>query len=315
MRYFNNKNIAVLLFSVFAIFTSCTDSSLESKIQDYTKGIKAEIGVAVIIDGKDTLTVNNDNRYPLMSVFKLHQALSVGNRLNAQSITPEKNIFVTKDDLKENTYSPLRDKYPDGEINISIDKLLDYTLKLSDNNACDILFRLTGGPEATDAYLRQLGIKDFAIAVTEDAMHRHPERCYQTWSTPLATACVLEKLLTQELFNPDFQHYIQQALIACQTGKERLPHPLIGTQAVIGHKTGTGDRNADGQIIGINDAGFVFLPDGQRYTIVVFVKDSEESASDTAAIIADVSRTVYRFMASLAEGNPTDSLQIGDSTK
>lgn len=125
MRYFNHKNIAVLLFSVFAIFTSCTDSSLESKIQDYTKGIKAEIGVAVILDGKDTLTVNNDNRYPLMSVFKLHQALSVGNKLNAQSITPEKNIFVTKDDLKENTYSPLRDKYPDGEINISIDKLLD----------------------------------------------------------------------------------------------------------------------------------------------------------------------------------------------
>ena len=96
MRYFNHKNIAVLLFSVFAIFISCTDSSLESKIQDYTKGIKAEIGVAVIIDGKDTLTVNNDNRYPLMSVFKLHQALSVGNRLNAQSITHRRRIFLSQ---------------------------------------------------------------------------------------------------------------------------------------------------------------------------------------------------------------------------
>lgn len=107
-----------------------------------------------------------------MSVFKLHQALSVGNRLNAQSITPEKNIFVTKDDLKENTYSPLRDKYPDGEINISIDKLLDYTLKLSDNNACDILFKYISDTKETDNYIRGLGIEDFSISQTEDDMHK-----------------------------------------------------------------------------------------------------------------------------------------------
>lgn len=294
---------------------SVAEDGLYKRISDMLQDKKAEVGVAVILNGKDTVTVGDGQRYPLMSVIKLHQALAVADYCGRNGLGLDTRIEVKPSDLKPDTYSPLRDKYPSGEVTLTVKELLDYTLLWSDNNACDILFRLTGGPEATDAYIRQLGIKDFAIAVTEDAMHRHPERCYQNWSTPLATACVLEKLLTKELFNPDFQHYIQQALIACQTGKERLPHPLIGTQAVIGHKTGTGDRNADGQIIGINDAGFVFLPDGQRYTIVVFVKDSEESASDTAAIIADVSRTVYRFMASLAEGNPTDSLQIGDSTK
>ena len=83
-------------------------------------------------------------------------------------------------------------------------------------------------------------------------------------------------------------------MISCQTGKDRLPLPLKGTKAIIGHKTGTGDRNNKGQIIGMNDVGFVYLPDGQRYTIAVFIKDSEESDVETARIIADISEKVYQ---------------------
>lgn len=298
MRYFNHKNIAVLLFSVFAIFTSCTDSSLESKIQDYTKGIKAEIGVAVILDGKDTLTVNNDNRYPLMSVFKLHQALSVGNKLNAQSITPEKNIFVTKDDLKENTYSPLRDKYPDGEINISIDKLLDYTLKLSDNNACDILFKYISDTKETDNYIRGLGIEDFSISQTEDDMHKDLRNSYKNWSTPLEMSRLMEILFTKDMNIGNYQDIIKEKLLSCRTGENRLPYPLKGTRSQIAHKTGTGDTNENGAIIGINDAGYVLLPDGRRYAITVFVKDSYETFERTEQIIADISQMVYDYMIS-----------------
>ena len=298
MRYFNHKNIAVLLFSVFAIFTSCTDSSLESKIQDYTKGIKAEIGVAVIIDGKDTLTVNNDNRYPLMSVFKLHQALSVGNRLNAQSITPEKNIFVTKDDLKENTYSPLRDKYLDGEINISIDKLLDYTLKLSDNNACDILFKYISDTKETDNYIRGLGIEEFSISQTEDDMHKDLKNSYKNWSTPLEMSRLMEILFTKDMNIGNYQNIIKEKLLSCRTGENRLPYPLKGTKAQIAHKTGTVDTNEDVAIIGINDAGYVLLPDGRRYVITVFVKDSYETFERTEQVIADISQMVYDYMIS-----------------
>ena len=267
MRYFNHKNIAVLLFSVFAIFTSCTDSSLESKIQDYTKGIKAEIGVAV-------------------------------NRLNAQSITPEKNIFVTKDDLKENTYSPLRDKYLDGEINISIDKLLDYTLKLSDNNACDILFKYISDTKETDNYIRGLGIEEFSISQTEDDMHKDLKNSYKNWSTPLEMSRLMEILFTKDMNIGNYQNIIKEKLLSCRTGENRLPYPLKETKAQIAHKTGTGDTNEDGAIIGINDAGYVLLPDGRRYAITVFVKDSYETFERTEQVIADISQMVYDYMIS-----------------
>ena len=52
-------------------------------------------------------------------------------------------------------------------------------------------------------------------------------------------------------------------------------------------------RNEQGELIGINDVGFVRLPDGTEYTIAVFVKDSAESAEDTAGIIARISEIVY----------------------
>ena len=51
--------------------------TLHQDIARIIEGKRARVGVAVIIDGKDTVTVNNEERYPMMSVFKFHQALAV----------------------------------------------------------------------------------------------------------------------------------------------------------------------------------------------------------------------------------------------
>lgn len=93
----------------------------------------------------------------------------------------------------------------------------------------------------------------------------------------------------------EFQPLIRQILMTCRTGLNRLPKPLESNGAQIAHKTGTGDKNAAGALIGINDAGMVFLPDGRRYTLVVFVKDSWK-VWKTEQLIADVSEIVYRYV-------------------
>lgn len=53
-----------------------SSSSLSEQLQKAIRGKKAEVGIAVIIDQKDTITVNNHAHYPLMSVFKFHQAIT-----------------------------------------------------------------------------------------------------------------------------------------------------------------------------------------------------------------------------------------------
>lgn len=251
------------------------------------------MGVAIIADGKDTVTIENNRRYPLMSVFKLHQALAVGDYCKKHQISFDTLLTVDSTDLQPNTYSPLRDRYPHGG-RFSLKQLMEYTLHLSDNNACDILFKFTGGPAVTDRYIRSLGINDFSIQYTEDDMHRDLNLGYENWSTPLATAEIIEALLTRNLFDKPHQEFIKEALITCQTGTSRIVHPLQDKQVTVGHKTGTGDRNTSGQLIAINDAGFVQFPNGHRYTLVVFVKDSQESMEDTEAIIAQMSEMVYQ---------------------
>lgn len=266
---------------------------LKQSILHYLTDKQAEVGVAVIFNGTDTLTVNNDNRYPLMSVVKFHQALAVADTLTALSETVDHKVLVTPEDLKPNTYSPMRDRYPQGNVTLPLRTLLEYTLQQSDNNACDLLFRLYGGPQATDRYIRSLGLTDFAVQVTEDDMHRDTQTCYDNWSTPFEAVRLLEIFLKKPLFTQPIQEFLKTTLMECKTGTDRLPAPLAGTGARIGHKTGTSDQDASGRWTAINDMGFVLLPDGRYYTIAVFVKHSRESAENTARIIADISRLVY----------------------
>ena len=293
----SRKLFLILFLLVLPIVIKAEQKGLEEQLRKVIANKKAQIGIAVIINSKDTITINNDARYPMMSVFKLHQALAVADYCEKKGLSFDTPIYIRKADLKTDTYSPLRDLYPDGEISLPIKELLEYTLHLSDNNACDILFLQTGGTEATDHYIRtNLGMRHFAIKATEDEMHQDKNKCYQNWSTPLETARIIELLLNVPLFDDEYQKFIKTTMMSCETGKDRLARPLQGNKAILGHKTGTGDRNDKGQIIGMNDVGFVYLPDGQSYTIAVFIKDSEESEAATARIIADISKTVYRHV-------------------
>ena len=271
-------------------------TQLETQLKEAIKGKKAEIGIAVIIDGKDTITVNNDIHYPLMSVFKFHQALALADYMGKQKQSLETRLPIKKSDLKPDTYSPLRDKYPQGGIEMSIADLLKYTLQQSDNNACDILFDYQGGPDAVNKYIHSQGIRECAIAGTETAMHEDLDLCYQNWSTPLAAAELMEIFRQKPLFPNVYKDFIFQTMVECQTGQDRLVAPLLDKKVTVGHKTGTGDLNAKGQQIGCNDIGFVLLPGGRTYSIAVFVKDSEENNQANSKIIADISRIVYEYV-------------------
>lgn len=295
------RSFIVFLCLIPILLFSCQSVPLETQLKEAIKDKKAEIGIAVIIDGKDTITVNNDIHYPLMSVFKFHQALAVADYITKQNQSLDTLLKIEKSDLQPDTYSPLRDKYPQGEIEMSIADLLRYTLQQSDNNACDILFNYQGGTDAVDKYIHSLSIQDCAIVGTESAMHEDLDLCYQNWSTPLAAAELLEIFRREPLFAKEYKDFIWQTMVECQTGQDRLVAPLLDKGVIVGHKTGTGDLNAKGQQIGCNDIGFVLLPDGRTYSIAVFVKDSEESFAENSKIIADISRIIYEYVTQSAK--------------
>lgn len=293
------KIFFLLLTTLCSFLTVCGQSPkerLKASLEELLKTQKVQAGIALIIDGEDTLVLHNEVHYPMMSVFKFHQALAVADCLQRQGISLDTTLCIRKEELKENTYSPLRDRYPEGNVVLSVADLLTYTLQWSDNNACDILFDRIIGTKETEAYIRSLGIEDFRITANEDDMHREWKLCYENWSTPLAAARLLELFITEKTVTGPYYTFIRRTMTGCTTGKDRLPAAITDSRTIIGHKTGTGDRNPQGELIGINDIGFIFPAEGPRYTLAVFLKDSKESDTDTAALIGKISKVVLEYV-------------------
>ncbi|WP_455586404.1 class A beta-lactamase, subclass A2 [Bacteroides sp.] len=274
--------------------------SLKMALDSLLQGKQARVGVAVVFDEGEAFSYNALYHFPLMSVFKFHQALAVLNYLDVHRLPLDTGIFVRKADLLPDTYSPLRDARPEGNFQISVGELLKYSVSQSDNNVCDILFRYLGGTGVVDRYIRELGETDFKIEATEEEMHKAFEYAYLNWSTPLSAARLMEKFRREPLFkNPVYKEFLEQIMIETVTGRDKLKAGLP-QEAVLGHKTGSSDRNGSGLKAGDNDLGFVRLPDGREYVIAVFVMDSKEDDKTNAAMISAISQKVYEYYLSIS---------------
>lgn len=267
---------------------------METELKTYIHDKYARIGVAVIINGADTVSVNGRHLFPMLSVYKFPQALAVADYCSRNNISLDDNIRITADELRPDTWSPMRDTHGKREISLPLSDILAYTVKQSDNNACDVLFRLIGGPQLADSLMRNLGYDEIRVLNTEAEMHADPHLCYANQSTPLQMAALFDRFYRQGMYHESpILEAVGKMMIQCNTGENRLPFPLSSTYAIIGHKTGTGDCNSQGRIIGVNDAGYVFLPDGQGYSIAVFIADSGYGMAETEKIIADISGIVF----------------------
>lgn len=283
----------LLALVLTAAAPASAEGNLKTQLREIIAGADARVGVAVIADG-DTLTVNGSPDYPLMSVMKLHQAVAVARILEERGLPLTTTVHIYVQDLKAGTWSPLRDARPGGGFDMSVAELLRYTLQQSDNNACDILFDRFAAPEHVDSIIRSMGFRDFRIAATEDEMHRDLKKCRENVSSPQSAADLMDRLASGTLpLGKEYADFIRSTLLECRTGLNRLPLPLEGSGALIGHKTGTSDREADGRWTGINDVGFVLLPDGRSYTLAVFISDSALGMEENEKLIADISGAVY----------------------
>lgn len=288
--------ICTLLFSNLAF---SNNAQLEESIKNIIKGKKAIIGAAIIYDGIESTTINNQYRFPTMSVYKFHQALAVLDHLSKNKLPLDTKIHVSKADLSPNTYSPLRDKNPNGNFDISIGELLKYSVSESDNNACDILFTYLGGPQVVHDYIKNLGIRETFISASEAKMGEEIENMFLNWTSVRSSVELLDMFLKKDLFATPYKKFLEKALVETTTGPNKIKG-LLPADVLVGHKTGRSDRTEFGIQIAENDLAFVRLPNGKQYTIGVFVMNSIEDDETNSAIIAEISKAVYDYYSSKA---------------
>ncbi|MEO7049763.1 MAG: class A beta-lactamase, subclass A2, partial [Ferruginibacter sp.] len=252
------------------------------------------VGIAIKnIEDKDTLSINGNLNAPMMSVFKFHIALTVLNKVDEGKLSLTQKIFVKKKDLLPDTWSPIREEYPNGNMYLTLDQLLRYTVSHSDNNGCDILLNLIGGTKTVQKFINKQGIKDFLIKVNEEQMMIW-ENLYVNTTTPLATVELLEKFYKREILKEATTKYLYQIMIETSRGltwmKAGLPE-----NTELAHRTGMSGTSDANLRVAMNDIGIVKLPNGKHLIIAVFMKNITEEKEVTEKIIADITRATWNY--------------------
>ena len=291
----------LFLFISCQLFAQTTDV-LRQKIKHIASEKNATVGVAIIgNNGKDTLSINGDSRFPLQSVYKLHIALAVLSQIDQGKFSLNQKIKIEKKDLIPNLYSPIRDKYPNGTT-LTISKILDYTVSQSDNIGCDLLLKLIGGPYVVEDYFLKNNFKNVSIKINEEVQQANWDLQFENWTTPKAANEVLSKFYYNKtkLLSKKSYDFFWKTMKGTETGKARLKGQLP-KNTVVAHKTGTSGANKEGLTEAVNDIGIIFLPNGQPYFISVFVTKSTENNETNEKIISDISKVTWDYFIEQAQ--------------
>lgn len=294
--------IKTILFTGFLLFL-CNSSVMAQK-EDLRKEIlkianskRADLGIYISgIEDQDTISFNGEKHYPMQSVFKFHIAIVVLNEVDQGRLFLDQKIHVGKEDLIQNTWSPIREEYPHGTT-LTLAEMLKYTVSKSDNIGCDLLLDLLGGTKTVNDYFHEKGYKDISILATEAEMHKDWPTQFLNWITPHESNKILNAFYGEELLSKQSTGFLWKIMTETATGKKRIKGQLPeGT--VVGHKTGSSGTNEKGITAAVNNIGIVSLPNGKHFSISVFVSNSTEKLETNEKIIADISKLAWDYFLS-----------------
>lgn len=293
----NKFFVAILSLSMFYGASSVANASnkeqLRNKISTLAKESGGKLGVAVInLDTGDTLTYNGSDLFPMAQLGNLPIALLTLNIVDRQGGTLAYKVPVKAGELKENSFCPLLNKYPDQDTEISLNDLIAYMIGFDDENAADILTRQIGGVHNINQFLAEQNIKGMKMSATQKEQNLNYQRYYDNYTTPYAMVQLLRAYNSGKIINGNVKGYMNKLLQQVPAGSERIRAGLPET-TVLSHKTGSSSANDKGLTAATNDVGIFTLPDGERIGLVVLLKDSKRKEAERDKIIADVTKAVY----------------------
>lgn len=273
------------------------EPSLEENLLEVVNHAPGTVGIAFVSDN-DTVLVNNGVRFPMMSVFKMHESLAVAHTIEQKGTSLDSIISIRSTELDPTTWSPMLKTYGENDFEISIGELVNYALVSSDNNASNILFDRIVSPAETDAFIRSVAADTtFAIRYSEGEMKKQHDLSYLNYSSPLSAALLIGQIFTTDIVNPTSQKAIRDALTTVTTGQDRVGSAVADIEGVLfAHKTGSGYRNENDELVAFNDVAYIRLPDGRDYRLAVMIRDFSGSEAEAAKIMAEISGIVYRHM-------------------
>lgn len=271
--------------------------ALKAKVEQKVLPLKAKVGVACMhLETGDTFTFNNEYSFAMQSVYKFPQAIAILSEVDKGNLSLNQGVFVSKEEMHD-TWSPLRTEYPEGNMEFSLADLLRYTVSKSDNNTCDVLFRLVGGPQFVNQYFMERNITGMQIQNTEDEMHQDWNLQYTNYCYPYTQIELLKGLLQAKFISDSSSKYLLNLMTNSDNSANRIKKNLPkGTP--FAHKTGTavsGNKELKGTV---NDIGIITLPDGSHLLIAILINQLEDSMEKAEALEAQLGKMIYDYYCS-----------------
>ena len=268
---------------------------LRSKIAAYISAKHINAGVAIMhLEKGDTLSVNGHEHYPMMSVCKFPQAITLLHLIDSGKLSRDGKVHITPYDLTQPTHSTLQKDHPKAPFDLSIAEALAYSIGQSDNITSNVIFAMDGGPAAVEAYIHSLGVAEIGVGV--DYRHMRNDSLYRNWITPVAATMLLNKFFTGKILTDTSRATIWKAMVEAPNGKDRLP-ALLPAGTVIGHKTGTAGRDSANITAAFNDIGIMQLPGGGHIAVAVFIAKTSLADEENAKTIAEIGKMVWDYYA------------------
>lgn len=245
-----------------------------------------------LLETEDTLSYHNSEHYVMQSMFKFPIAIMVLNQVDASKLRLNQQVYLTKEDLKKNTVSALFDKYPNANVSVSIAEILTDMVTLSDNNACDVLLKLLGGPISVEKYIKGLGVENIQIRFNEQEMHANWNDQYLNWCTPSAQVELLQMIFEQKILSVASNDLLRKLMRETYVTPKRIRY-LLPKGTVVEHRSGSSGTNDQGLSPATNDIATITLPNGKHLAIAILLTDSHDDDIKRDLIIAQIANAAY----------------------
>lgn len=284
------KNIFITLSLLITLLSCNNHKCLTTEINDIILDKELVLGLSIYdIDNNKTISINGDRHFPMQSVYKFHIALTMLDLVDKGLFSLSDSIIVEKSQLHLNTWSPFREQYPNGS-RVTLAELIDYTVKLSDNNISDIIMEMAGGSSVINNYLESINTTSTNICSYERELKTDWGLQFLNYTTPNAAVKLLAKFYNKELLESNTYNFLWNTMSETYTGSIRDSLPK---ETIIAHKTGFSGISKDGIIAANNDIGIMVLPNGKRVIFSIFISESTESPQETYKIISKIASTIY----------------------
>jgi beta-lactamase class A len=262
---------------------AATAAELKERLVQIESRRGGRIGLAVLdVAAGRRIDYRADERFALCSTFKVLAVAHVLSRVDRGEERLERRIAFGEEDVVLN--SPATQGRVGGD-GMTVLRLCEAAITLSDNTAGNLLLASAGGPAGLTAYARSLGDRVTRLDRIEPELSQASFGDPRDTTTPAAMLEDLHQVVLGDALSEPSREQLTAWLIGNKSGDKRLRAGLPESW-LVGDKTGSGDNGAT------NDIAVVWPPDRAPIIVCAYFAESPASPDDRNAILETIGRLV-----------------------